>query len=108
VSVGITDKDDQGDEKRGIEEKWKENMAKLEGIANRKKKESKKKKDEGSLVEVGDVSLHESDFRCSVRSEVNYRLRLVALLHTLWRHVSAAFKQPSLGSVKYSHHHQTA
>ena len=83
-------------------------MAKLEGISNKKKKEEKKKKDEGSLVTVGDVSLHESEFRCRVRSEVNYRLRLVALLHTLWRHVSASFKRPSSGSVKYNHHHHHA
>ena len=65
-----------------------------------KKKEEKKKKDGGSLAKVGDVSLHDSDFLCGVRSEVNYRLRLMALLYTLWRHVSAAFKQPSSGSVK--------
>jgi hypothetical protein len=55
-------------------------------------------------VKVGDVALHESDFRCKVRGEFNYRLRLVALLHTLWRHVSASFKLPQSGSVKYSHY----
>jgi hypothetical protein len=56
-------------------------MTKLEGIAN--KREEKKNKNEGSLVSVGDVALHKSDYSCKVRSEVNYRLRVVALLHTL-------------------------
>jgi hypothetical protein len=76
-------------------------VTKLEGTANKKKKaEKKKKRNEGSLVKVGDVTLLESDFRYKVRSEVNYGLRLVALLHTLWRQVSASFKQPSSDSVK--------
>jgi hypothetical protein len=75
-------------------------MEKLEGIANKKKKEEKKQKDEGRLGKVGDVALRECDFRCKVRSEINCRLLLVALLYTLWRHVSASFEQPSSGSVK--------
>jgi len=88
-------------------------MEKLEGITNKKKEEEKKQKDEKSLGKVGDVALRESDCRCKVRSEVNCRLLLVALLCTLWRHVSASFEQPSSGSVKYSHyyhhhHHQAA
>jgi hypothetical protein len=93
--------------KRSVGEKKrsKENKAKLGGIA---KKEEKKKKNEGSLVKVCDVALHESDFCCKARGEVNCRLRLVALLHTFWRNVSASFKQPSSGGVKYSHYHHQA
>ena len=83
-------------------------MAKLEGIVNRKKVEEEKKKDEGSLVTVGDVWLHEGDFYCRMRSEVNYRLRLVALLcFTATRF--GCFQTAVIRQRKsHHHHHHTA
>jgi hypothetical protein len=76
-------------------------VAKRECIANKKRKEEKKKPVEESRVDVSDVALLESDFRCKVRSEEGFAAYCMVTCF-------GYFKQPSAGSVKHNHYHHVA